>query len=169
MAKDKQLAKVQAAVAREVEQIQSLIARHGWTVLSRERQANFPAFSYTVGLVDKGLPELVILGLDMDSSREALNRLANRMVAGEQLADGARLKEIIPLFPVEVRALSKPTAEKYLRYANLFAKRRPWNAFQVFWPDPAGYFPSDEFFDRQWLKLQPVLDQLNAPPASQRH
>jgi hypothetical protein len=165
----KQLAKAQVEVTQVVERIKVLIAQHGWTVLGIERSTSFPQYSYTVGLVEKGMPELIMVGLDSESSRVALNRLATRLLGGEVLLAGAQLRDIIPLFPVEVRELSVAVASKNLRFSGLFAKNRPWRAFQVFWPDPAGLFPWDENFDTQWLQLQPVLDQQNAPPADNHH
>jgi hypothetical protein len=169
MAANKQHAKAQAEITQVVEGIKRLIHQHGWTVISMERGKTFPEYSYTVGLVDKGLPELIMIGLDSETSRISLNRLANRMLVGEALSEGLRLKDIIPLFPVEVRELSALVAAKNLRFANLFVKKRAWRAFQVFWPDPAGNFPWDEDFDRQWFQLQPVLEQLNAPPSDEQH
>jgi hypothetical protein len=160
MAGKKQGAMSSAEVVEAVEKIKALIAQHGWTVLSFEKGKAFPQYSYTVGLARKGVPELIMLGLDADTSRAALNRLAQKLIAGDQVANGDRLDQIISVYAVVPRELSSAIAAKHMKFAKLFAQNQPWKALQVYWPDPSGIFPWEADYDKTWLKLQPNLGSL---------
>lgn len=145
------------ALGSATEQIKRLVAQHGWAVLSVQASHDFPQFSYTVGLATKKLPELIVFGLDAESSKSCLNRVASRLVGGNIISNGDRLDSIIPVYPVAIRELSAPEAAKNLKAAKLFAGQWPLKAFQICWPDPAGCFPWESGYDTLWLQLQPML------------
>jgi hypothetical protein len=64
---------------RRDEQTARMIKKYGWEVQGVE---NSGGWAYTVGLVDKGRPELLLLGVNPQSlACGLLNRLAQKMVA----------------------------------------------------------------------------------------
>lgn len=48
------------ALQQVLDRLESLIARHGVAIVSVGAARDAPAFSYTVGLSDDGLPELLV-------------------------------------------------------------------------------------------------------------
>lgn len=159
-----------AELQKTVDDIKKFVLKFGWTVLAKERTGLFPQLSYTVGLAAKGLPELILVGLEPVSARSALNRVAERLLAGTPLVDGEGLAEITPNFTVVPKKLSSTVAQRYMQFAHLFAADRSWTAYQVVWPDPSGQFPWDARYDTRWLRTQPMLEsEESSPPAPERH
>lgn len=134
-----------------------IIAEHGWALLSVLAGENSPRFTYTVGLAGKGLPELIIFGLDQTSARPVLNDLARRLVEGLALSTGDRLVKIATMHLVAVE-LSDNDVQENLRLAAVFADH--FTAFQMVWPDQNGKFPWESGYDSKWLAIQPVKRQL---------
>ena len=66
------------------------IARNEWVVLHEpaRRDGSSPAFQYTAGLTERGLPEVVVYGLRMKTGTLVLDDLAWRLLDGEQFPDG---------------------------------------------------------------------------------
>lgn len=157
-----------ALLQNTVDQIRGLIAAHGWAVLSQPREGASPPFSYTVGLAAKDLPELIMVGLEPDIARSALNRAASRLAAGEALRYGQPLLEIIAGMSVVPRAVPPDVAERMMRFTHLLAMKKPWSAIQIVWSDPAGRFPGEAQYDTGWLSLQPMLELHTAPPVGKK-
>lgn len=157
-----------AMLQKTVDEVRTLIAAHGWAVLSQERVGANPPFSYTVGLAAKGIPELIMVGLEPATARSALNRIANRLAAGESLMCGQPLLEIIPGMAVVPRSVPPDVAEKMMRFTHLLAMSKPWSASQIVWPDPAGRFPGDADYETRWLSIQPMLELQTAPPVGRK-
>ena len=67
------------------------INRKQWTVLQVLPDKSGPVFYYTVGLTARGLPELVLFGLDSKTGQKALENIAAMLVAGVRPEDGALL------------------------------------------------------------------------------
>lgn len=68
-------------------QLRALIAEHGWAVVGVEH--DFVPFAYTVGLTEKGLPELLLEGIGpMTGGQAILNELAERQIKAGAFEDG---------------------------------------------------------------------------------
>jgi hypothetical protein len=127
--------------------IDQMITEHGWYC-----QAVFPVdddyqphFAYTVGLCERGWPELVMIGLPAKASYRYLAELVARYVDERQpfpigepiggLVDGHNL--------VLIEATADETWTEYAKLAHSRAEvhadgRR---ALQVVWPDAEGRYP----------------------------
>ena len=150
-------------VLASVHAIEALIAKHDWAVIHRAPAPGQPARSYTVGLAGKQLPELVVFGLSQEEALDVLNRIAERLRAGEGIADKARLEEVLPYRTVLVRELTLAAAGSQMGAARMFAKNKPWRALQVFWPDAEGRFPGEKDCGRDCALAQPRLGTRSTP------
>lgn len=123
-----------------------LIDRYGWAVT-----AVFPTdddqgapFAYTVGLTAHGYPELIIAGLDPDTSRILLNDLARRVFdRAEHFTVGQRISDLLAGYDAVI--VDGPATEA-LFPGTAFARYGKDNVTlqQVVWPDQHGRFPWDE-------------------------
>ena len=124
----------------------AVIKEHGWAVIGV-----FPAagdsgqpFSYTVGLTEQFLPELVVYGLDAHSAGGLLNAVAARMVEHGELAPGDRVDGVLDgdlrlaVFDLD-RADAADLAMVHNIYGTLLSAR------QVVWPDKSGKFPWEQW------------------------
>lgn len=97
-------AQIQAWLDQEDARIKSVIRRHGWAIeyvgggncsfpgCDGGSSGDEPPFAYTVGLFGLGHPELLVFGLDPDSTANLLNDLANRVRSDEPLLAGQLLE-----------------------------------------------------------------------------
>ena len=131
------------------ERLRSLIVEHisrvGWSVLHVAAGSSEKSTSlcYTIGLTEKGLPELVVLGLDQSSAHWVMNEVAALAVAGESITPGRVIVIDAGHFALRVRAF--PGAKKRLlaaaRYYGGVAARRI-TARQLVWAVD-GAFPGE--------------------------
>jgi hypothetical protein len=137
-------------------QIAELVERHGWVVITVAPEGlHTPGFSYTVGLRDRGLAEIVMIGLPMEVAHAALNQLAGEFVGGTPPLLGAALNHVMTL-PVMLRHVPAERAAPYMRVANERAGAR-LDALQLVWPDEAAIFPWEQGFNPRMKRLQPML------------
>mgnify|MGYP000898506991 CR=1 FL=1 len=122
------------------EKLQAMIDQHGWAVVGvfPTGQDEGVAFSYTVGLTDKGLPELAIYGLDPTTGGAILNRVAQRMIDHGELRGGERIEgelaHDLPLAVIDMGETGDLSAVRRFYGAVLAAR-------QIVWPDKQGRMP----------------------------
>lgn len=120
--------------------VQKMIGEHGWAVIGvfPTAQDDGVPFSYTVGLTDKGLPELAVYGLDPVTGGAILNGVAQRMIDTGELRGGERLEgELaggLPLAVIDMADTGDLTTVRRVYGAVLAAR-------QIVWPDPQGRMP----------------------------
>jgi hypothetical protein len=104
----------------------------GFHVLKVPADDEGPAFAFTVGLHHRfGHPELVVVGLDLDTAHSALNRL------GKTIADGnyPDLDGVLEGTHCELREPMLPDVRKdLLGYARWFYRSDDFPVRQLFWP-----------------------------------
>lgn len=128
---------------------------HGWAVQYVEDDRR--PFAYTVGLHEKGLPEMLITGLNPQTSMRVLNSVGRRIVdEGLPLQSAMRLDQDEFLF--EVVDIEHP--DVHLKFAaGLYGPEI--RALQLVWADDRGRWP----WDRGWghgRRRQPVLGMRTA-------
>jgi len=132
---------------------------HGHAVVAAfaDPEEGAPGFSYTIGLSKDGvLPELLIFGIDPQSSHVILNDMASRLKTVGRPEDGAKLERIANL-PLLVRQVPGEVARHYARFVcSLLGNETP-DVMQVVWPDPRGRFPGERGYDRFYDQAQPRL------------
>lgn len=134
------------------------VLRHGWQVLligadegcehpdHHEEHADehplepAPAFAYTVGLGHRsGHPELLMSGLDGGLMHQALNDVAERVLAGHRFVAGDVLEGVLSNVPVVLEQVSAEGLREALTWSGWFHRRHP-EALMVIWPTTSGVF-----------------------------
>ncbi len=125
-----------ATVPEWLEAIREKVERHGWAVQFVESDRT--PYAYTVGLHERGLPELLVTGLSPLPASAMLNNVASYLVGGGKPAPG----ELIsiggggPL--LEVVQVEHPDAHMDVAIALYGTGVR---ALQLVWPDDRGHRP----------------------------
>jgi hypothetical protein len=123
-----------------LEGIRAKVAKHGHAVQQvAPDDEGSPGWSYTIGLHAAALPELIIIGgLSLQAQGRTLNRLAERMRAGETLQVGERDATVLEDFDVTYLEVSDTTTEDFAVALRL---QTDFQALQVVWPDMENRFP----------------------------
>lgn len=139
---------------------------------------DFPSYCYSIGLVDKGLPELIIIGLDPRTSftvgDELIKRALSADTAGQAALQVPGMRSFnlnTPLHDVfkGTRAMLVDVPREQAARRTLFAMdyanvaEKPLRVIQLLWPDRQGRFPFEEGAAPSFVKAQPVLKDLSPP------
>ncbi len=81
---------------RQEREWRSDIARLEWLALHvAARDDGSPAYQYTAGLTERGLPEMVVYGLRMKTGVLVLDDLAGRLLDGHEFPDGVSVPDLV--------------------------------------------------------------------------
>ncbi|MBX7432557.1 DUF4262 domain-containing protein [Mycobacterium sp. Y57] len=131
--------------------LRETIREHGWAVQFVEEERR--PFAYTVGLHDRGLPELLVTGLQAQMSAKLLNLTGRHMVDGSMVLHPAERIAYGNRFLLEVVEVEHPIV--HLKFAaGIYGPKI--RAYQLVWADDVGRWP----WDRGWghgRRRQPVL------------
>ncbi len=123
------------------------IREHRWAVqyVGSGEEDDEPSFGYTIGLFGLGHPELVLVGLSIDTTHGLLQRAAAEVAAGRDLVPG----ELISWTDWEGRLYveASPNPGEVVLGANRFYRRPPEfsvPAFQLAWSHADGHFPWED-------------------------
>jgi hypothetical protein len=140
----------ESTIEEWLDAIRTTMAEHGWAVQFVEDDRR--PYAYTVGLHDRGLPELLVTGLPPQRAARLLNGVAAYLVDGGRPIPG----ELISAPdgpPLEVVQVQHPDAHMNVAVAFYGSDLR---ALQLVWADQRGYWPwCAEFAGRG--ATQPVL------------
>lgn len=136
----------------------------------------FPPYCYTIGLVDKGIPELIIIGLDPRTALTVGDQLIRQALAtaGEAPQDppfklNTDLLEVFKGARAMLVDVPREQAAKRslfaLDYANVADK--PLQVIQLLWPDRQGRFPFEAGVTQSFVQAQPVLKYFSPPDPNQ--
>lgn len=141
------------ATRRErLDYIRGVLDQQPWIVISVHEERYRPPYSYTLGLSDRELPELVITGLPQKQAADLLINVAWRVLGGIALAPGNRIRMDGGLL-AEVVKVTEPRA--HLDVADgLYGQQLA--AVQLVYVDEHGHWPWDRNF-RDGRGGQPVL------------
>lgn len=134
---------------------EDIIARVGWMVQAVGGDPNAPPFSYTIGLHDKGLPELIVVGMADRNAMLLLNEVGTLLVADPT----RRGKVDSPRWSHQYFLLDADQETVAGSYAFGAANRSHGTAkyVQVVLPDRFGKFPWDRECSPHFKALFPVL------------
>jgi uncharacterized protein DUF4262 len=118
-----------------LEEVRSTIRRNGWAVQYVEDD-RIP-FSYTVGLHEAGLPELLATGLSPELAARMLNAVARYMAREVVPAPGERVR-LSDRWVCEVVEVAQPDAHLNFAVALYGPDVR---ALQLVWADAQGNWP----------------------------
>ncbi|GAA4554276.1 DUF4262 domain-containing protein [Amycolatopsis samaneae] len=139
-------------------QVRDVIDRLGWMVQGVSAAAGSPPWAYTIGLMEKGLPELVVTGLPLVLAAGLLNTISRHTLHAGAPEPGERiaLRDVLEL---EVVALAEPSVHLVMA-VGLYGPAI-W-ARQLVYPDDNGVWPWDPGF-RDGKGGQPVLGERSRP------
>jgi Domain of unknown function (DUF4262) len=133
--------------------VRGVLDEHCWVVVGVARERYRPPYSYTVGLTDHGLPEIVVTGLSPERAAELLNDAAASAVDdGTPPVPGGRVR-LRGGRPGEVVGVAEPWVHLGVA-AEMFEARL--RAVQLVYADSRGLWPWDAGF-RGGRGGQPVL------------
>ncbi len=140
----------EATVQEWLEAIYDAVEKQGWVVQFVESDRT--PYGYTVGLHERGLPELLVNGLPPHPAARMLNSVAQYLVDGGRPVPG-HLISIAGGPLLEVVQVQHPDAHMNVAVAFYGADLR---ALQLVWPDDRGHRPWCPEFSNGGVR-QPVL------------
>lgn len=146
-----------------LEQQQRMIEEDGQAIQFVRGTTKTRDWAYTIGRLRRGLPELVVVGLDPRTSARLLNETDYHWSELLEMLEDATLAETVgyTLLPIPARVWR--TTDYLLGAANdarRMAPGRPLEAMQLVWATDEGLFPWDPDIDRSLRYAQPILGLL---------
>jgi hypothetical protein len=133
------------------------IAKHGRMIVmvGSDAEQGTPGYAYTVGLTERGLPEVVAFGLGPEV-HTILNDISQRLMDGKALPRNERLSDVFKDLDAVLQDVPKSLAGEFLRIA--FHKYGDKvQCLQLVWPDACGRMPWEAGHDPALRRLQPLL------------
>lgn len=129
------------------ESVAEHIQQHGQSVIGVFGDADGPTFSYTIGNHERGLPEIIIFGLDPSSDAQPmLNWLCEKQrERGHAFAHGELFKEDGMKCAIKFVSCSGPAVREYCVQAWDYYNVAPesFDVIQMVVPDHHGRFPGE--------------------------
>ena len=148
--------------------IHSKVEQHGFTIQYVFGEGLDPSWGYTIGLLAYGHPEVIVFGLDSQSTAQALHWLFDEITAGISRPVGRETEQALGAPALPVRLLPVPDAhwdciEDRLCIAVEYYDALGWDrsklrALQLVWATPSGHFPWQSECSDRFRRLQPLLD-----------
>jgi hypothetical protein len=132
--------------------MRELIDCHGWAVQGVQRDRIHPPLAYTVGLTERGKPELVVTGLPLPRAAQLLNDVAPHVLHADAPAPGERAP-LIGGPVIEIVEVAVPSAHLPVAVELCGPRIR---ALQLVHADDRGHWPWETGF-RGMRGGQPVL------------
>jgi hypothetical protein len=160
-------ARIQAWIDQEDARIKTVIRQHGWAIEYIGGGCcsapgcdgggdEGPPFAYTVGLFGLGHPELLVFGLDPDTTLSLFNHLGDRIRDGEALIPGLMLE--FDDWPHRVIPEEVPNPGEIVFSANRFYQRPDFASvpvLQLSYDDTSGCFPWEDDYSHPEIQPRP--------------
>jgi len=136
------------------------IEKFGCSVVHVRGSDNSLGWSYTIGIYDTcGQPEIVTVGLPVETAHALLNNAADALRAHVNLGAG-RHSDMVGDVDCEFRPVDSKWVKHLLLWADWYYDRADFPVLQAVYPDLQNHFPEDEGFEEYFR--QPLL-QPDAP------
>jgi uncharacterized protein DUF4262 len=139
-----------------LELIYEKVKENGWVVQFVQDRT---PFAYTIGLHERGLPELLVTGMPRERANLVVNTVAQYLVRGGRPVPGERMLIGGELL-LEFVQVQHPIAHLKFAYSIYGPDLR---ALQLVWPDEHGHLPWCAEFSNGGVR-QPVLGMWVEPP-----
>lgn len=138
------------------EKLLKIAEAHGWAVQTVLSDGVKPGYSYTVGLSKRGLPEMLIVGLDQKFAQTILNNAVAKLVDGKITGRPGELVSELANLPLAPRFSSDGVIEEFALGARRYARETgsSMTLIQLVLPDRTGLFPWDARCDPNHLITQ---------------
>jgi hypothetical protein len=140
------------------ERITADIKRIGWSVAGVLGDKKEPPWAYTVGLWQSyRTPELVVGGVNLETSCEWLNQLASKRRDGESVPADTPMVGPWPPHMMVLRQVHDNWMVDLLAQIQNYYGTDPVPVEQVVWSDHHGRFPREPGFPHELRNKQPML------------
>jgi hypothetical protein len=140
------------------------VTRYGLHVMRVAGEDDSPDFAYTVGMVRTfGHPEVIILGLRLDTMHRILNHVADEVRAGRHFAAGDVTDAFLEGYDVAFRTVPDRHYRPYLGWASWFNEGTGYPALQLVYPDGDHRWPWDDGVADGFRAHQPLLESEPVP------
>jgi hypothetical protein len=142
------------------EKTKSNIEKYGWEVIMIEETDYLPSFAYTIGLMENFKhPEIIILGLKIQTSKLILNQLGEKIRNGDNVELNKRYDDFFENALVSFLEVENDYIHDYFGYALNYYQINNLSAYQLVWSDVNKRFPWEEDFEAELKFKQPLLDR----------
>lgn len=133
-----------------------IVETHGWAVQTVLSDGLKPSYSYTVGLSKRGLPEMLIVGVDQKFAQTILNNAVAKLVDGKITGRKGELVSELANMPLAPRLSSDGVIEEFALGARRYAREtgHSMSLIQLVLPDRTGLFPWDAECEKGHLITQ---------------
>jgi hypothetical protein len=148
--------------------IPTAITRHGWAIQAvLDDGPGVPPFAYSIGLHERGLPELIVVGVCTDHATRLAQLVAETVTGPDaDILEPGGTVALPPGFPwseVRLGAVADEWARRYLLGAyDRYGEDRDLDVLQILVPDASGRYDGPDVEPRI-LELQPLLSEVDRP------
>lgn len=137
------------------------IEEHRFHIAYVESDGYCPRFGYSIGLYKEfNHPELIVIGLDPDSTGAIIHNAASEIKNGTNFIEGINYPDFLVDFPIQFIEVLKEHYPDYLGYAGWYNDNSiNFPTLQMVWPDNDGCFPWESDFNETFKFKQPLLDR----------
>jgi hypothetical protein len=137
------------------------IKEHRVHIAFVESDGYCPRFGYSIGLYKEfNHPELIIIGLDFESTGAIINNAKDEIENGIRFIEGVNYPDFLIELPVQFVDVKKEHYADYLGYAGWYNdKSMNFPTLQIVWPDRDGKFPWEPEFNENFKFKQPLMDR----------
>lgn len=146
--------------------VAATIERHGWAVpVVLDDGPGDPAFAYSIGLQERGLPELLVIGPCPTHAGTLVQHIATVLAATPSTARAGTVVDLPSEFPWDQVLLGEVQphwARRYVIQADAHYDRAV-TVLQILVPEDDASAPDDAEVDPTHLERQPVLSEPDRP------
>jgi hypothetical protein len=121
------------------------IEEYGCHILHVFEQADYPQFSYSIGVEKKtGRPELIVTGLNREVAHWVINEYNNRIRGGETFQPDTFYSGFLEGFDVTFKEVEKKHYREHFGWGIWLYKSTDFRVLQLIYPSTRGVWPWDE-------------------------
>jgi len=133
------------------------IREYGWHVVKVFSRTGGPDFAYSVGMFETfGHPEILIVGLALDTMHLLINNIATDVQSGKTFEDLRDYDDILDGYKCAFRAVRLEHYKDLFGWAISHYQGTDFPALQCVWPDRNHEFPWDSEAGSQFRRDQPT-------------
>lgn len=138
--------------------IRKNIAKYGWHSFgifpTKDDSPDKANFTYTVGLREKGFPELIIIGLPNESAHALIGDAIKQFERNGVPKDG-QVDATLANMPLVYREVpTEEAAKEHTCWVGNYYKNNDYKVIQIVWPDRAGLLPWEPGCDARMAMIQ---------------
>jgi hypothetical protein len=133
------------AIEQQYAGLASLVEKHGHAITFMQGYEDVPPAAFTTGGAVKGVPDLIISGMEMSTAQTIINSTFRLVEQRWPFPSMTRFSGIISSFDVVLRDVSKSNLlQRKMGLTAMFNRRNGLSdspILQIYWPDPDGFYP----------------------------